>query len=152
MNNQKLIIEQLDKKFTSLGQLKDFIIPLDGWVGTIRTALKMSLAQLGKRIGISAPAVIQIEEREKSGSVSLNVLRKVGEALNMKLVYGFIPQSGTLEKIIEDRAKELAKEIVLRTSNTMQLEDQENTEERIEKAIQEKTEEIIQKMPRYLWD
>ena len=99
MNNQKLIIEQLDKKFTSLGQLKDFIIPLDGWVSTIRTALKMSLAQLGKRMGISAPAVIQIEEREKSGSVSLNVLRKVGEVLNMKFIYGFIPERGTLAKI-----------------------------------------------------
>ena len=70
----------------------------------------------------------------------------------MKFVYGFIPKSGTLEKMIEERALELAKEIVLRTSNTMQLEDQENTKERISKAIQEKKEEIIRKMPRYLWD
>ena len=152
MNYQKLIIEQLDKKFILFGQLEDLNIPLSGWILSIRIALKMSLSQLGKKMGITAPAVKQLEGREQSGSVSIKVLRQAGEALNMKLVYGFIPQSGTLEKMIEDRAKELAKEIVLRTSNTMQLEDQENTEERIEKAIQEKTEEIIQKMPRYLWD
>ena len=77
-------------------------------------------------------------------------MRQVGEALNMKFIYGFIPERGTLEKMIEDRAKELAEEIVLRTSNTMQLEDQENTEERITKAIKEKKEEIMRKMPRYL--
>jgi hypothetical protein len=47
---------------------------------------------------------------------------------------------------------EIAKEIVLRTSNTMQLEDQENSKERIEKSIKNKTEEIKTEMPKYLWD
>ncbi len=152
MNYQKLVVEQLDKKFILLGQLDNLNNPPSGWILSIRKALNMSLSQLGKKMGITAPAVKQLEGREQSGSVSIKVLQQAGEALNMKLVYGFIPQRGTLEKMIEDRAKELAKEIVLRTSNTMQLEDQENTEERIEKAIQEKTEEIIQKMPRYLWN
>lgn len=152
MNKQKLILEQLDKKIIKLNELVDITIPPNGWISSIRTGIRMSLRQLAERLNIKAQSVKEIEEREQSGSVSIKVLRQAGEALNMKLVYGFIPQSGTLEKMIEDRAKELAKEIVLRTSNTMQLEDQENTEERIEKAIQEKTEEIIQKMPRYLWD
>lgn len=152
MNKQKLILEQLDKKIIKLNELVNITIPPNGWISSIRTGIRMSLRQLAERLNIKAQSVKEIEEREQSGSVSIKVLRQAGEALNMKLVYGFIPQSGTLEKMIEDRAKELAKEIVLRTSNTMQLEDQENTEERIEKAIQEKTEEIIQKMPRYLWN
>jgi predicted DNA-binding mobile mystery protein A len=152
MNKQKLILEQLDKKIIKFNKLTDIAIPPNGWIYSIRTAIRMSLRQLAERLNITTQSVKEIEGREQSGSVSIKVLRQAGEALNMKLVYGFIPQSGTLEKMIEDRAKELAKEIVLRTSNTMQLEDQENTEERIEKAIQEKTEEIIQKMPRYLWN
>lgn len=152
MNEQKLIIEQLDKKFVFLSHFKDFNNPTGGWINAIRTALKMSLGRLGNRLGITAPAVKQMEVREQSGSISINVLQQVGYALNMKFVYGFIPQSGTLKQMIEEKARELAKEIVLRTSNTMHLEDQENTKERIEKAIQEKTEEIIQKMPRFLWD
>jgi hypothetical protein len=54
--------------------------------------------------------------------------------------------------MIEKRAKELAQKIVLRTSNSMKLEDQENSGERIEKAIQEKTEEIKEELPKYLWE
>lgn len=130
----------------------DFNNPTGGWINAIRTALKMSLGRLGNRLGITAPAVKQMEVREQSGCISINVLQKVGHALNMKFVYGFIPQSGTLNQMIKEKAREIAKEIVLRASNTMQLEGQENTEDRIEKAIQEKTEEIIRKMPRYLWD
>jgi hypothetical protein len=54
--------------------------------------------------------------------------------------------------MIEKRAKELAKEIVLRTNNTMTLEDQQNSAERIEQAIAQKTAEIKYEMPKYLWD
>ena len=70
----------------------------------------------------------------------------------MKLVYGFIPKAGSLEKMIENRAKEIAEEIVRRTSASMVLEDQGNTETRLRKAIQEKTAELKHEMPRYLWD
>jgi hypothetical protein len=34
----------------------------------------------------------------------------------------------------------------------MMLEDQENSKQRIEKAIRERAEEIKNEMPRYLWD
>jgi hypothetical protein len=70
----------------------------------------------------------------------------------MKLVYGFIPKAGSLEKMIEMRATEIAEEIVRRTSVSMALEDQGNTETRLRKAIQEKTSELKQEMPRFLWD
>lgn len=72
--------------------------------------------------------------------------------MNLKLVYGFVPQKGKLEDIIEERAYELAMEIVNRTSVTMRLEDQENNPARIRRAIKEKAKEYIAEMPRYLWD
>jgi glutamyl-tRNA reductase len=53
---------------------------------------------------------------------------------------------------LQERSKELALEIVIRTNNTMTLEDQQNTKERIEKAIAQKTNEIKIEMPKYLWD
>jgi len=40
----------------------------------------------------------------------------------------------------------------LRTSNTMKLEDQENSRQRIEQAILEKTLSIKNEMPKKLWD
>ena len=150
--NNKLILEQLDKKLFLISNLKDFQAPLNGWVNSFRIALNMSLGQLGNKMGMTASAVKQLEKREQSGSVSLNVLRRFAESLNMKFFYGFIPKSGMLSDMVQQRAIKIAKEIVLRTLTSMQLEDQGLTEERLKKAIQEKTDEIIRKMPRYLWD
>ena len=44
------------------------------------------------------------------------------------------------------------KEIVMRTSVNMSLEEQKNSERRIRKAIKEKALEIQRGMPKYLWD
>jgi predicted DNA-binding mobile mystery protein A len=110
------------------------------------------MRQLGNRMGITPQSVKEIEEREKNGTVTLKVLRQFGQALNLKLVYGFIPSEGSLEKIIERRAWELAKEIVTRTSASMKLEDQENKPGRLKKAVKEKAEELRLQMPKYLWD
>ena len=152
MKKQRLIIDQLDRKLIKFSGLDEISIPTNGWVHSIRTALKMSLRQLGEMLNITAPSVKEIEEREKSGTVSLKVLRQVGQALNMKLVYGFIPENKTIDKMIEKRAYEIAKEIVLRTSVNMRLEDQENTPDRILAAIDEKTQELKHEIPKYLWD
>lgn len=57
-----------------------------------------------------------------------------------------------MEALIDRKAEELAKEIVRRTSNTMKLEDQENSRQRIEKAIAERTMAIKSEMPKALWD
>jgi len=46
----------------------------------------------------------------------------------------------------------LATEIVMRTNNTKTLEDQQNSKERIARAIAQKTAEIKFEMPKYLWD
>ena len=149
---QKLLIEQVDKKLSQFKPIESIIVPQKGWVSTIRAALKMSLRQLGNRLKISAQSVKEIEEREANGSITIKSLREVANALDMKLVYGFVPKEDSIEKIIDKRANELAREIVLRTSNTMKLEDQENSETRITKAIKNKAEEIKNKMPKYLWD
>jgi predicted DNA-binding mobile mystery protein A len=112
----------------------------------------MSLRQFGERLGITPPSAENIEKREKEGSITLRSLEEAGRALDMKLVYGFVPMHGSIEKTIEDRARALALEIVKATSHTMVLEDQEVTNERLKKAVDNKAAELIYKMPRYLWD
>lgn len=149
---QKLLIDQLDAKLVQLKSLEKTVSPSNGWVSIIRAALKMSLRQLGKRLHMSAQAVKDIEKREANGTISIKSLREVAEALDMKLVYAFFPKEDSVKKMIEKRANEIAREIVLRTSNTMKLEDQENSDRRINEAIKNKTEEIKSKMPKYLWD
>jgi predicted DNA-binding mobile mystery protein A len=152
MKKQKLILEQTDKKILLLKKAEDLVVPPTGWIFAIRKALGMSLRQLGIKMEITAQSVREIEEREKNGTVSLKVLKQFGKALDLKLIYGFVPKSGSLEDIIEKRANELAKEIVNRTSISMKLEEQENDPKRIQKAIKEKTEELKLEIPKYLWD
>lgn len=150
--NQNLAIEQLDRKLIELKSLIDLIPPERGWLFTIRTSLNMSLRQLGSRLKISPQSVNEIEKREVEGSLTLKRLQQVADALEMKVVFAVLPKDGSIEKMIEKKAHAIAREIVLRTSNTMKLEDQENSNERIARAIKEKSEEIKNNMPKYLWD
>ena len=152
IQQHKLLIEQVDRRLKSLSALKDVIQPDKGWIHTIRTALKMSLRQLGNKMEISAQSVKEIEQRECDGSITIRSLKEAANALEMKFVYAVVPKDESLEKMIEKKATEIAREIVLRTSNTMRLEDQENSNERIEKAIKNKASEIMNSMPRNLWD
>jgi predicted DNA-binding mobile mystery protein A len=150
---QKLMIEQLDKKFKLIQSVsKSMAVPSNGWINTLRRALKMSLKQLGSKLKVTSQNINQYEQREKDYSISIQKLKEVAEVLDMNFVYAFIPKEVSLEKIIEKRAYEVAKEIVMRTSHTMKLEDQENTEERLQKAIKDRAEKIKQEMPKYLWD
>lgn len=152
MKTKKLIREQLDKKIDKFNNLDEVIVPPEGWIYSIRQGINMSLRQLGQRLSITPQSVKEIEEREKNGTISIKVLKQVAAALDMKFVYGFIPSEKTLEGMIEKRAEELAKSIVERTSTQMGLEDQENSPERIEKAIKEKAAEFKNDMPKMLWD
>ena len=152
MLKNKLILEHLDKKIVGLNNLGDIVVPPNGWIYTIRKAINMSLRQLGQRLNITPQSVKEIEEREKNGTISLKVLKQVAKALDMKFVYGFIPNDKSLEKMVEKRATELAKEIVLRTSTQMYLENQKVSDNRLKKAIKEKAEELKNEMPRILWD
>ena len=54
--------------------------------------------------------------------------------------------------MIEERAREIAEEVVLKTRQTMQLDNPRKSDNDINKAIQQKTYEISSKMPSNLWD
>jgi len=152
-DKQNLIIQQLDKKFEQIQSVSNLlIVPSNGWINTLRKALSISLKQLGKKLNVSSQNINQFEQREKDGSISLQKLKNVAEVLDMNFVYAFIPKVGSLNKLIEKRAYKLAEEIVMRTSHSMKLEDQENTKERVRKSIEERAEKIKNEMPKYLWD
>jgi predicted DNA-binding mobile mystery protein A len=152
MNKNTLQFQQLNEKLDKFIVLNTLIMPPIGWVKAIRNGIGMSMEQLGKKLSISKQAVLDIEKREKEGAVTLKSMQELANAMDMKFVYGFIPNAGSLDQMIEKRALEIAKKIVQRTANTMNLEDQTNSKERIEKAIKERAAEIINKTPKILWD
>jgi predicted DNA-binding mobile mystery protein A len=152
MKKREIVRAQLDNKLILFEKVVEVVPPASGWIYAIRYALNMSLRQLGQRLSITPQSVKEIEAREKSGTISLKVLRQVASALNMKFFYGFIPADITLEALVEKRARELAEEIVKRTSIHMSLENQEVTEKRLKTAIEEKARELADDLPRLLWD
>jgi predicted DNA-binding mobile mystery protein A len=150
--NKKLLIEQLDKKLEKFSVLKEADMPPRGWINAIRTAMNMSLVQLAKRLKKTSVSVKEIEEREQNKTITLNKLMEVAETLDLQFVYALLPKESSIEKIIEKRALQVAREIVMRTSHSMKLEEQENKEERLQRAIKDRADQIKQEMPKYLWD
>ena len=152
MNKKRLQIEQLDRKLKGFKEAAQVTQPTIGWLKTIRVSLGMSLQQVADKLSITKQSVQEIEIREKEGSITLKSLKEAANALDMQLVYALVPKDGTFDNLIERKAKELAKRIVSRTSNTMKLEDQENSKERLKKAVEERTAIIKNEMPKTLWD
>ena len=150
--DRKLMVEQLDRKLAKIQLLKDVEVPSKGWLNAIRTTVNMSLVQLAKRLNKTSVSVKEIEEREQNKTITLNKLIEVGEALDLQFVYGFLPKESSIEAMIDKRAQQVAREIVMRTSHTMKLEEQENREERLQQAIKDRAEILKQEMPKHLWD
>ncbi|MCX6136784.1 MAG: hypothetical protein NTV54_04720 [Ignavibacteriales bacterium] len=150
--DRKLAIDQLDRKLQKLAVLNDFDVPPKGWIYAIRTALNMSLTQLARRINKTVPSTREIEEREEHKNITIKKLMEVGESLDLRFVYGFIPKEQTIKKMIEKRALEVAEDLVMRTSHSMKLEEQENSPERIAQAIKDRAESLQIEMPKFLWD
>ena len=152
MGKKSLQLQQLNSKMLGFASLKQVAMPPTGWIKAIRTAIGMSMQQLGNKLNVTKQGVMDIEKREKDGSITIKSLREIARAMDMQLVYGFVPNDGSLDALIEKRATELATQIVMRTANTMKLEDQANSKKRIETAIRERATAIKNEMPKILWD
>ena len=152
MKKNKLQIEQLSKKIQPFESILSTPKPTIGWIKTIRTSIGMSLEQLGGKLNITRQSAQNLEKREAKGSITLKSLEEAANAIDMQLVYGLVAKDNSIEKLIERKAHQLAIKIVMRTSGTMKLEDQENSPERIKKVIAERTSEIVDELPKMLWD
>lgn len=152
MDKRQLQLQQMNTKMLYLKQLQLIAVPPTGWIKAIRLALGMSAQQLGNKLSITRQGVQDLENREKEGAITLKALREAGKAMDLQLVYGFVPLDGSLEELIERKAREMAMEIVNRTNATMKLEDQENSQQRLERAIEERTIALKNEMPKSLWD
>ena len=151
-NNRKLLIEQLDNKLKPFIETKRVLVPEGGWINTIRTTLNMTMAQLGTKLDITRQGVKRIEESEANGTITLNSLKQIANAMDLKFVYALVPKTGTIEDLIETKAEKLAQKIVLRTNQNMKLEDQGIGDKKINKTIKDLANEIKREVRKSLWD
>jgi len=101
----------------------------------------MTTTQFGKRLGVAQPTAIGFEKSETSKSITLDTLERAARALDCQLVYALVPKK-TLESLVEDRARTLARKRLRSTSHSMALEDQ-----RVDKADEkEHLERLVQKL------
>jgi len=110
----------------------------------------MSMAHMAARMGISQPAVSQMERREAEGAITLNLLSQAADALDCDVVYALVPRAGSLTEAMETRARHLAGGTVGRVSHTMRLEDQAISE----RARREQVDDLVRELmdnPRTLW-
>lgn len=152
MNNKILEINALSRKIIPFAGLRSSRLPSAGWVAAIRSALNMTMEQLGRKMNISRQAISQLEAREAAGSISIQNLREAAAALDMQLVYAIIPKDGTLEEHVEKRARAMASEIIKSSNQQMSLEGQMVNDEKVTYMVKEMTSELVRKVDRQLWD
>jgi len=147
----KLAREQLDETMKGFEPLKAISAPKKGWIRAIRDTLGMSGAQLAKRLDVNQQRVARIEQDEVLGKVTLNTMQNAAEAMGCVFVYGVVPRD-SLQQIVRRQAEIVAKKRMARSDQTMRLEKQELSEAEKTKAIHDLTDEIVETMPKSLWD
>lgn len=126
--------------------------PPQGWIASVRKALGMSGAQLGKRLSLSRGRVSQAEIAELEGRVTLRTMQAMAEAMGCRFVYAIIPESGDLNEIIEAQARRKANEIVRRAATHMALEKQSLSDAQNKAEIERLTRAMLDNPPSHFWD
>ncbi len=147
----KLAREQLDATLGRFEPLKTLIPPGKGWIRAIRDTIGMTGEQLAKRLNINKQRVSRIEHDEKLGKVKIETLRNVAEAMDCVFVYAFVPRD-SLAQTVKEQAEVIAKKRMARSNQMMRLEKQELSETEKVKAMQNLIDEIVERMPKSLWD
>jgi predicted DNA-binding mobile mystery protein A len=151
-----------DKDFLKLEQLESLLRPYQrliglkpprlGWVRAIRETLGMTNIQLAKRIGVTASQSVEdMQEYEVAGTIKLQTLRKLADALECQLVYALVPRK-PLHDIRRDRASIVAQRLLKRVSHSMSLEDQAVSSEEEKNEQERRIDKLLAGNPKKLWD
>lgn len=109
--------------------------PSQGWIKTLREIFGMTTTQLAKKLNISQPRVIKMEQNEKN--LKISTLEKIADELCCDFVYAFIPRE-KINDIIHKQAKKCALKILNRVNKNMSLENQlSESEEILEDLIED---------------
>ena len=151
INNVKSVAaKQRRDKAESAMLTKVPAMPKEGWIRTIRKALDMSGAQLALRLGFSRNKISILERREAEGDITINQLREMASALNADLVYAIVPKE-CIQKMVDNRAKEIATHRVEMSNQNMFLEAQQISVKKQKEAIEQTADEIKKLGGRALW-
>lgn len=144
-------IRQLDRRYKEKILLSEIEIPRNGWIREIRTALKMTYKQLSKRLSMTPSAIMKFENNEVRGTINLNSMEKIAEALNCKFVYAIVPND-SLENIIDLQVENFAEKMIKRVSHSMLLESQSVSDKEIKEKVNELKRSLKDKLSSKIWN
>lgn len=148
---KNLDLELIDEALTQLAAVAP-TRPAAGWARTIRDGLGMTRAQLAERIGVTPATISDLEKSEARGSVTLESLEKLARGLEGRLVYAIVPATATsFQRIVEDRAEQIAKKRLQRVSHSMSLEDQPIEQKRQATQLKQIIDSLLRGSRRILW-
>lgn len=105
-----------------------------GWLRAIRESLGMPRDELARRLGVTRQSVADIERSEAEGTIRIETLRRVADALECTVVYALVP-STSLEGMVDRRAREVVAEEMAVARHTMLLEDQATSAEQNDRIV-----------------
>jgi predicted DNA-binding mobile mystery protein A len=144
-------IRHLDSRFAILRPLLKTQRPPKGWLRAVRDALGMTTKQFARRLGVSQPRIVELEQSEASGTVTLNTLQRAAEALGCRLVYTLVPEK-PLAETVRERAELLARQRQTAVEHTMRLEDQAVKDKRAARELRRQIIDDLLERPARLWD
>lgn len=133
-------------------QVYDLKIPREGWLTTMRKALRMPAPQLARRAEVTKAAIYQAERKEREGGITVRQMRKLANALGGHLVYAIVLDDGDVNACLRDQARAKAEKIVRRASSHMALEKQSLSDRQITWEIEQMTDQLVREMPPDFWD
>lgn len=148
MNNAA---HHFDRRLPDLRSMSASELPQKGWLRAVRDALGMTTAQLARRIGVSQPRIVELEQAELSGSVTLNSLRRAADALGCRVVYALVPDR-PLADVVRDRAHLVAEKQLAAVRHTMRLEGQAVEDKRADEELRRQLVEQLLRKPARIWD
>lgn len=130
---------------------RDVAQPNEGWVATVRKALGMSAAELGRRLGVSRSRVAQAEAAETEGGPTLKTMQAMAQAMGCRFVYAIVPEDGSVDDLIAEQALRKARAMVERAHVHMAFENQALTDEQNTDEVEHVARELLFRMPRDFW-
>ncbi len=111
----------------------------------------MTTAQFARRLGVSQPRVVELEQSEVSGKLTLHTLQRAAEALGCRLVYVIVPER-PLAEVVRERAELVADRQSASVEHTMLLEDQAVHDKKAGRELRQQLIEDLLRRPARLWD
>ena len=111
----------------------------------------MKAPALAERLEVSRNTIYASIKNEQAGTISLNQLEKIAEAMGGRVVYAIVPREGAVEEIVPTQARANARRIIQQTRAHMALEKQSEGLRSEAEIVEKLAADIIREGRRDFW-